>query len=182
MAKFYWAPNGHSRKRKNTKRTRKKKESLRLSKRNSHAPPIPQFESIIQALFVSYKRKNKNRFKDLRQSVSNKIYRQLKHREGLRELLLFDTNEYKTSKACNFCSNQRLQNLKREEGDDSKKIHQVLKCNTCNIFWNRDVMAFRNILLIARSTWNGQDRSNVFKRQLVTSNVIASSHSGGALT
>ena len=74
-------------------------------------------------LFVSYRRKNKSRFeeddckkkplvifddslrnkdhvkfKDLRYGVSNKIYGQLKHRERLGELLLFDINEYKTSK------------------------------------------------------------------------------------
>ena len=38
------------------------------------------------------------KFKGLRHGVSNKIYRQLKHREGLGDLLLFDINEYKISK------------------------------------------------------------------------------------
>ncbi|KAL4207312.1 hypothetical protein AB4K20DRAFT_1971602 [Rhizopus microsporus] len=77
------------------------------------------------------------KFKGLRHGVSNKIYRQLKHREGLGDLLLFDINEYKISKTCNSCLNQELQNL---------------KC-----------------------------RPNVFKRQLATSNVVASSHSGRVL-
>ncbi|ORE07158.1 hypothetical protein BCV72DRAFT_304893 [Rhizopus microsporus var. microsporus] len=127
------------------------------------------------------KNKDHVRFKGLRHGVSNRIYRQLKHREGLGELLLLDINKFKTSKTCNSCLSQELQNLKCGEGDNVKKIHQVLKCNTCNIFWNCDVMAAKNMLLIAHCVWNGQDRPNVFKRQFTTSNVAASFHSGGAL-
>ncbi|ORE02395.1 hypothetical protein BCV72DRAFT_338733 [Rhizopus microsporus var. microsporus] len=119
------------------------------------------------------------KFKGLRHGVSNKIYRQLKNREGLGGLLLLNINEYKTFNTYNSCLNQDLQNLKCRRGDD-KKIHQVLKCNTCSIFWNRNVMAAKNMLLIAHSTWNGQARPNVFKRQIATSNVVASSYSGGA--
>ncbi|PHZ09323.1 uncharacterized protein RHIMIDRAFT_294507 [Rhizopus microsporus ATCC 52813] len=125
------------------------------------------------------KNKGHVRFKGLRHGVSNKIYRQLKHREGLGELLLLDINEFKTSKTCNSCLSQELQNLKCGEGGNVKKIHQVLKCNTCNIFWNHDVMAAKNMLLIAYCVWNGQGRPNVFKRQFTTSNVVASFHSGG---
>ncbi|ORE12756.1 hypothetical protein BCV71DRAFT_280194 [Rhizopus microsporus] len=51
----------------------------------------------------------------------------VKFKEGLGELLLLDINEYKTSMTCNSCFNQDLENLKRGEGGDVKKIHQVLK-------------------------------------------------------
>ncbi|KAG1169154.1 hypothetical protein G6F70_007667 [Rhizopus microsporus] len=78
---------------------------------------------------------------------------------------------------CNSCFNQDLENLKRGEGGDVKKIHQVLKCKSCNIFWNRDAMAAKNMLTIARSIWNDHGRPNVFKRQLATSNVVTSFHS-----
>jgi hypothetical protein len=44
------------------------------------------------------KNKDHVKFKGLRHGVSNKIYRQLKHREGLGESLLLNINEYKTSK------------------------------------------------------------------------------------
>ncbi|ORE05865.1 hypothetical protein BCV72DRAFT_306060 [Rhizopus microsporus var. microsporus] len=121
------------------------------------------------------------KFKGLRHDVSNKIYKQLKHGKGLGELLLLDINKYKTSKTFNSCLNQDLQNLKCRRGDDVKKIHQVLKCNTCNIFWNRDERASKGVLLVAHSIWNGQGQPIVFKRQLATSNVVASSHFGGAL-
>ncbi|ORE04692.1 hypothetical protein BCV72DRAFT_307085 [Rhizopus microsporus var. microsporus] len=127
------------------------------------------------------KNKSHVKFKSLRHGVSERVYRQLKHREGLGELLLLDINEYKTSKTCNSCLNQDLQNLKCGEGDDIRKIHQVLKCNTCNIFWNRDVMASKNMLLTAHTIWNGQGRPSIFKKQIATSNVVASSHSGEAL-
>jgi hypothetical protein len=44
------------------------------------------------------KHKDQVKFKGLRTGVSNKIYKQLKHREGQGELLVLDINEYKTSK------------------------------------------------------------------------------------
>ncbi|CEI97915.1 hypothetical protein G6F70_005980 [Rhizopus microsporus] len=62
------------------------------------------------------------KFKGLRHGVSNKTYRQLKRREGLGKLLLLDINECKTSKACNSCLNQDLENLKRGEVMSKKSI------------------------------------------------------------
>jgi transposase len=77
--------------------------------------------------------------------------------------------------------NQDLENIKCGQGEDAKRLHQVLKCKTCNIYWNRDTMASKNMFLIAQSIWNGQGRPNVFKKQFATSNVVASSHSGETL-
>lgn len=44
------------------------------------------------------KNKDHIKFKGLRHGISNKIYRQLKTRERVGELLLIDINEFKTSK------------------------------------------------------------------------------------
>ncbi|ORE09475.1 hypothetical protein BCV72DRAFT_260756 [Rhizopus microsporus var. microsporus] len=184
MAKLCWVSKGHSKKREYIiEWWQKKNNKLRRKKyKEEHPVPIPQPE----------RRKNKNRFEEgdckkiplviFGDGLKNKGHvRQLKHREGLGELLLLDINEYKALKTCNSCLNQDLQNPKCRRGDDIRKIHQVLKCSTCNIFWNRDVMAAKNMLLIAPSIWNGQGRPNVFKRQIATSNVVASSHSGAVL-
>lgn len=44
------------------------------------------------------KNKSQTKFKGLRSGVTDKLYRQLKRREKLGELLLVDINEFKTSK------------------------------------------------------------------------------------
>ncbi|GAA5811239.1 hypothetical protein MFLAVUS_004671 [Mucor flavus] len=98
---------------------------------------------------------------------------QVKYR-GLRT----DINEFKTSKTCNSCFSNDLENLKCGEGDSARRIHQVLKCKTRNIFWNRDVMASKNMFSIAQSIWTGNDRPTIFQRQTATLNVVASAHSG----
>ncbi|KAG2201203.1 hypothetical protein INT47_013014 [Mucor saturninus] len=122
--------------------------------------------------------KNKDlvKFKGLRHGISNKIYIQLNIREKI-----VDINEFKTSKICNCRLQPNLENLKVSQDDHTRKIHQVLKCITCNIYWNRDVMASKNMITIAHSIWNGNDRPTVFKRQTATSNVIASAHSRNLL-
>ncbi|PHZ08227.1 uncharacterized protein RHIMIDRAFT_295401 [Rhizopus microsporus ATCC 52813] len=127
------------------------------------------------------KNKHHDKFKGLRCGVYDKLYKQLQRRERLEELLLLDINEYNTSKTCNSCLESNLQNLRRGSGEDECKI-QVLICKRCNIFWNRNVMAAKNMFTIAESIWNGNGRPNVFQRQSATSSVVAASHSGGALT
>ncbi|KAI7890973.1 uncharacterized protein EV154DRAFT_551845 [Mucor mucedo] len=71
------------------------------------------------------KNKSHVRFKGPRHGVIDKLYRQLKRRENLGELLLLDIDEYNTSKTCNGCLVKNLENLKC--GDH--KIHQILNCN-----------------------------------------------------
>ncbi|KAG2191036.1 hypothetical protein INT47_006012 [Mucor saturninus] len=119
--------------------------------------------------------KNKSRVKisGLRHGVSEMIYKQLKLREKLGELLLLDIDEYKTSKNCNNCLESSLENLKHKSGTDNRSIHQIFFCKKCNIRWNRDVMATKNIYTIATSIWRGDGRPDVFKRQSATSNVVA---------
>ncbi|KAI9486614.1 MAG: hypothetical protein EXX96DRAFT_534856 [Benjaminiella poitrasii] len=44
-------------------------------------------------------------------------------------------------KTCNSCLTNNLENLKCGNDDDIHKIHQISICKSCNIYWNRDVMA-----------------------------------------
>ncbi|KAL7326540.1 hypothetical protein PS15p_208868 [Mucor circinelloides] len=128
------------------------------------------------------KNKDHTKFRGLRHGVSNKIYKQLQARERIGELLLVDINEFKTSKICNNCLKEDLENLKIGHDNEKTKIHQVLKCKTCNIYWNRDVMASKNMLTIATSIWCGNGRPQVFKRHTATSNVVVVAHSGESAT
>ncbi|KAI8078184.1 uncharacterized protein B0P05DRAFT_542862, partial [Gilbertella persicaria] len=56
------------------------------------------------------------------------------------ELLLLDIDEYKASKTCNSCLENKLEHITQGSGIKKRKIHQVLVCKNCNIFWNRDVI------------------------------------------
>ncbi|KAG2200602.1 hypothetical protein INT47_007346 [Mucor saturninus] len=127
------------------------------------------------------KNKSQTKFKGLRSGVMDKLYRQLKRREKLGELLLVNINEFKTSKVSilmyiNTFDND-LKNMRCGTDEKSSHIHQILICKRCNIFWNRDVMAAKNMLAISQSIWDGQGRPTVFKRLNATSNVVTSSHS-----
>ncbi|CEG79757.1 hypothetical protein RMATCC62417_14186 [Rhizopus microsporus] len=123
------------------------------------------------------KNKDHVKLKGLRRGAFNKLYRQLKLRGKLGELLLLDISEYNTSKTCNPCREQDLKNLKVGAGEDVYYIHQILFCKKCNIFWNRDVMAAKNMYAIATSIWNGDGCPNV--SQSIALNVVTTSRRGG---
>ncbi|GAA5812069.1 hypothetical protein MFLAVUS_005518 [Mucor flavus] len=108
------------------------------------------------------KNKSLTKFKGLRAGVIDKLYKHLKQRERLGELLLLDIDEFNTSKC----------------GDH--EIHQVFNCNHCNIFWNRDVLVAKNMFTIASSIWSGSGRPIVFQRQSTTLNVVAGPSLGTA--
>lgn len=130
------------------------------------------------------KNKNHAKFKGLRHGVSERVYRQLSLRGRLVELMLFVIDEHNTSKmkihtceyhtsintifyfcileTCNSCFQNNLKNLKCGNGDEEHKIHQILICERCNIYWNRDDMATKNMFIIAQSIWNGNGRPHVF--------------------
>ncbi|KAI8638421.1 hypothetical protein BD408DRAFT_423041 [Parasitella parasitica] len=123
------------------------------------------------------KNKDHIKFRGLRYGVSNTIYK-----ERIGELLLVDINEFKTSKICNNCLKEDLENFKISHDNEETKIYQLLKCKTCNIYWNRDVVASKNMLTIATSIWCGNGRPQVFKRHTATSNVVVAAHSGESAT
>ncbi|CEG77523.1 hypothetical protein RMATCC62417_12259 [Rhizopus microsporus] len=90
--------------------------------------------------------KSSARFRDLRHGVPEKIYKHLRLKEKLGELYLLDIDEFRTSQVCNSC---KTRNLRHYQAENDKSIHSILICSECNIFWNRDVMAAKNMFYIA---------------------------------
>jgi hypothetical protein len=71
-------------------------------------------------------------------------------------------DEFRTSILCSKC-HKRMENAKRKT--DKSKIHSVLVCNDCKIFWNRDVNACRNMLSLALyAEQHNSERIQAFKR------------------
>ncbi|ORE13652.1 hypothetical protein BCV71DRAFT_277620 [Rhizopus microsporus] len=54
-------------------------------------------------------------------------------------------DEYLTSQVCNACKNRQLDNITTMSS--KRRVHAMLECNnsSCNIVWNRDVNAAKNI-------------------------------------
>ncbi|KAI7889968.1 uncharacterized protein EV154DRAFT_482682 [Mucor mucedo] len=77
--------------------------------------------------------------------------------------------DFVSEDTCNVCLVKNLESLK----SGGHKIYQILNCNNCIIFWNRDVLASRNMFTIVTSIWNGNGSPSVFQRQSATSSVVA---------
>ncbi|KAI8083426.1 hypothetical protein BDF21DRAFT_415958 [Thamnidium elegans] len=101
------------------------------------------------------------KYKGRRVDVSDVIYKNLKRRQNLGEVLLLDINEFRTSYVCPNCKEMKL----RTHKVDDKAFFNILICNDCNIFWNRDILAAKNMMFIARQIWAGMDRPTIFTRQ-----------------
>ncbi|KAI8087808.1 uncharacterized protein B0P05DRAFT_532351, partial [Gilbertella persicaria] len=80
------------------------------------------------------KNKSHAKFKGLRYGVIEKLYRQLRIREKHGELLLLDIDEYKTSKTCNSCLENKLEHITQGSGIEKRNINQVLVCKTAIFF------------------------------------------------
>ncbi|KAI9476218.1 MAG: hypothetical protein EXX96DRAFT_540759 [Benjaminiella poitrasii] len=89
--------------------------------------------------------KSSIRFRGLRYGVSEKIYKHLCAKQRLGELYILDINEYNTSKVA----------------EDEHLIYTILICNDCNIFWNRDIMAAKNMSYIAEEFGVVSKSSNI---------------------
>ncbi|GAA5810613.1 hypothetical protein MFLAVUS_004036 [Mucor flavus] len=78
-------------------------------------------------------------------------------------------DEYLTSQICNKCKNRNVENMVTHKS--KRRVHIILKYQqtTCNIVWNRDIMAAHNILDISLFAANDNDqRFDAFKRQNTT--------------
>ncbi|PHZ09415.1 uncharacterized protein RHIMIDRAFT_240527 [Rhizopus microsporus ATCC 52813] len=87
-----------------------------------------------------------------------------KYCENQLEICMVD--EYLTSQICNRCKNRNMDNVVTEKS--KRRVHTILKCkqNTCNIVWNRDIMAAHNILdIFLFALRNNNQRLDVFIRQ-----------------
>lgn len=60
-------------------------------------------------------------------------------------LQVYFIGDYLTSQACNACKNRQLDNITTT--NSKRRVRTTLKCNnnSCNIAWNRDVNAAKNI-------------------------------------
>ncbi|KAI7899683.1 uncharacterized protein BX663DRAFT_554638 [Cokeromyces recurvatus] len=66
-------------------------------------------------------------------------------------LVVFGNGLKNKSQTCNSCLETKLQNLIYGKGGDAHRIHQIFICKSCYIYWNRDVLAAKNMLTIATS-------------------------------
>lgn len=74
-------------------------------------------------------------------------------------------DEYLTSQVCNVCKKRNLENV--TTANSKRRVHAVLKCkeNTCNIVWNRDVNAAKNIYdIFIFAAQNNNSRPTQFQR------------------
>ncbi|KAI8640506.1 hypothetical protein BD408DRAFT_419628, partial [Parasitella parasitica] len=57
-------------------------------------------------------------------------------------------DEYLTSQVSNNCKKRNVENVVQRSA--KRRVHSVLQCQetACNIIWNRDIMAAKNILNI----------------------------------
>ncbi|CEG81642.1 hypothetical protein RMATCC62417_15815 [Rhizopus microsporus] len=101
------------------------------------------------------------RLRGRRVGASEMVYKNLKKREKQGELLVLDINEFKTSSVCFECHQRNLKHHTAQE----RTFYNILICNDCNIFWNLDVLAAKNMMFISTQLWSGNERPNIFSRQ-----------------
>ncbi|GAA5809176.1 hypothetical protein MFLAVUS_002581 [Mucor flavus] len=131
-----------------------KRKKTKKNRRDSTKMPLVVFGD-------GLKGKSHVKLKGRRTGVSEIIYRQLKRREKLGEVLVLDINEFRTSSVCFNCHEM---NLRHHQAED-RSFFSILICNSCNIFWNRDVLASKNMMYIASEIWAGNERPAIFSRQ-----------------
>ncbi|ORE06340.1 hypothetical protein BCV72DRAFT_335980 [Rhizopus microsporus var. microsporus] len=100
------------------------------------------------------------RFRGRIVETSEMIYKDLKKREKQGELLVLDINEFRASSVCFECHQRNLRHHTAQE----RAFYNILICNDCNIFWNRDVLAAKNMMFISTQLWPGNERSDIFSR------------------
>lgn len=86
-----------------------------------------------------------------------------------KQLEVFMVDEYLTSQVCNKCKIRNVDNIVTQKS--KRRVHTILKCNqnTCNVIWNRDIMAANNILdIFLFAANNNNERLDVFKRSDTT--------------
>ncbi|KAI7902109.1 uncharacterized protein BX663DRAFT_511783 [Cokeromyces recurvatus] len=104
--------------------------------------------------------------KGLRVGVTGVLYKQLKIRQKSGKLLLASVDEFKTSKVqqdlpkltCHACLQTCLT-------DAYIGLHSIQACQSCEIMWQRDVNASKNIFKISRQVIGGHGRPREFTRE-----------------
>ncbi|CEG76751.1 hypothetical protein RMATCC62417_11608 [Rhizopus microsporus] len=73
--------------------------------------------------------------------IAEEIKRKCKQSDGETEFVSVD--EYLTSQICNKCKSKQLNNICIT--GSKRRVHSVLKCESCGMVWNRDVSSVLNI-------------------------------------
>jgi hypothetical protein len=73
--------------------------------------------------------------------ITEAIKKMSKDSKGKSEFICVD--EYLISQTCNKCKTKTSTNI--TTANSKRKLHAVLKCDSCNTVWNRDVLASLNI-------------------------------------
>ncbi|KAI8823798.1 hypothetical protein BJ741DRAFT_715098, partial [Chytriomyces cf. hyalinus JEL632] len=82
-----------------------------------------------------------------RKAPTQKFWREVRLHPWVKGIAM--VNEWGTSKTC--CDFRSVENMRRPacaDGGQNIKIHSVLRCKTCTVVWNRDVLAAMNILVV----------------------------------
>ncbi|RCH93528.1 hypothetical protein CU097_009585 [Rhizopus azygosporus] len=103
--------------------------------------------------------------------VTGILQKELLQRSRQYKNVLVGINEFRTSKVCNNCKQKGLEQKKLSNG---KKSHSILDCKICNILWNRDTNASKNMLDISWAIWRGEGRPSVFIREIAVENTVPS--------
>ena len=95
-----------------------------------------------------------------------KKLRRAMRRTGLKVLKI---DEFRTSKCCSkcCCTAGIVANVSYGEGQARKQCHQVVRCGNseCEVYWQRDVNASRNIRTLLMALMNGQKRPARMERR-----------------
>ncbi|KAI9480383.1 MAG: hypothetical protein EXX96DRAFT_537659 [Benjaminiella poitrasii] len=104
-------------------------------------------ESSFTSFWCGHVGKDSVKLKGNRNGIIEVLWRALKKREAVDDLLVVTINEYKTSMICNNCYTDSLKSLKGVRG------HSILDSKSCSILWQHSVRAPKNMMSISISIW-----------------------------
>jgi len=86
-----------------------------------------------------------------------KRLRQELRRRGVK---VVSVDEFRTSKMCSRCCSSNRESEAKKVSFNGVECHQVVRCcnSECNVYWQRDVNASRNILLLLEHMVRGKER------------------------
>ena len=102
-------------------------------------PPLSRSGSLHSKMVLLLSMKGKRAAPTRR--ITKEIKRKCKQSNGETEFVLVD--EYLTSQICNKCKSKKLNSISII--GSKRRVHSVLKCESCGTVWNHDVNSALNI-------------------------------------
>ena len=108
----------------------------------------------------------------------------IKHRlEKIHRAKVLMVNKFNTSQVCSSCKHpEKLVGLKSNRDPAATSVtrapvksHFVGRCTNYLMIWNRDTNAWKNILYLGKLEAQGQERPDIFRRQLPTPPIMVGS-------